>query len=70
MKPWYQSVTIWTNIGAFAAAAVPLVSSQLGDVIGVDRALQVSTALGLGNALLQLFIRYFLTSSGIQRGSV
>lgn len=70
MKPWYQSVTIWTNIGAFTAALAPIISTQLGDAIGVDRALQVSAVFGMANMVLQLFIRYFITSSGIQRGSV
>lgn len=64
-KPWYRSATIWTNIGVFAASVVPLLSTQLGDIIGVDRALQIAAVLGLGNAVLQVGIRVFLTSGPI-----
>jgi hypothetical protein len=64
-KPWYKSATIWSNIGVFFASVVPLISTQLGDIIGVDRALQIAAILGLCNAVLQVGIRVFLTNKPI-----
>lgn len=64
-KPWYKSATIWTNIGVFAASVVPLLSTQLGDIIGVDAALRIAAVLGLANAILQVGIRVFLTTGPI-----
>ena len=64
-KRWYQSVTVWSNIGVFAASVVPIISTQLGDIIGVERSLQIAAVLGLGNAILQVAIRVFLTNAPI-----
>ena len=64
-KRWYQSVTVWSNIGVFTASVVPIISTQLGDIIGVERSLQIAAVLGLGNAILQVAIRVFLTNAPI-----
>ena len=64
-KVWYKSTTIWTNIGAFSAIVVPIISTQLGDVIGVERALQIAAGAGFLNSILQVGIRVFLTSGPI-----
>lgn len=70
MKKWYQSKTVWTNIGAFAAAVVPILGTQLGDIIGIDMALRIAAITALINAVLQIGIRVFVTSEPITRGSV
>jgi ActR/RegA family two-component response regulator len=65
MKRWYSSRAIWTNIAMAVAMLVPIASTQLVDVVGVDMALKVGAGLGLLNAVLQVVIRVFVTDSAI-----
>ena len=46
-KPWYKSVTLWTNIGAFVAAAIPLVTAYVGflDTIETNQVVRFESAL-------------------------
>ena len=68
-KPWWKSTTIWVNIGAFLSMLIPIVGTQLGDIIGTERALQVASVIGLINAILGIAIRAFLTSTAIKPGT-
>lgn len=71
MKPWYKSKIIWTNIGAFVGAIVPILGTQLGDIIGNETALQITAVIGLLNAMLQVGLRIFVsTSTSITAGPV
>ena len=67
---WYKSKTIWSNIAVFTAAVVPVVTSQLGDIVSTDTALLVASILGMVNAVLQIAIRVFMTGTPIERGQV
>lgn len=64
-KPWYRSATVWTNVAAFIAAAVPLVVTYTSTILGEETALQISAGLGIANALLQLGVRVFVTKAPI-----
>ncbi len=64
-KPWYRSATIWTNIALALAMIVPILSAQLGQIVGDDMALRIAAGAGLLNAVVQVIVRVFFTSTAI-----
>jgi hypothetical protein len=64
-KPFWKSATIWSNIAVFVATTIPIVTAGLGDLLTVEQALTAATVLGMANAMLQVFIRIFMTNSAI-----
>ena len=67
-KRWYQSTTIWTNIALALAMIVPILSAQLGQVVGDDMALRIAAGAGMLNAIVQIIVRVFFTSTAIATG--
>ena len=66
-KPWYRSATIWTNVALALAMIVPILSAQLGAVVGHDLALRIAAGAGLLNALVQVIVRVFFTNTALTR---
>ena len=67
-KRWYQSTAIWTNIALALAMIVPILSAQLGQIVGDDMALRIAASAGLLNAVVQVIVRVFFTSTAIATG--
>ena len=67
-KRWYQSTAIWTNIALVMAMIVPILSAQLGQVVGDDLAIRIAAGAGMLNAIFQIIIRVFFTSTAIATG--
>lgn len=68
-RKWYTSKTIYSNLAVFIATAVPVITAGLGDLLTVEQALTTATILGMANAVLQIFIRVFMTNSAIEKTS-
>ena len=69
-RKWYQSKTILSNIVVFVATVIPVITAGLGDLLSTEQTLTVVTILGLANAVLQVFIRVFMTNSAIEKTAV
>lgn len=66
-KPWYRSATIWSNVALALAMIVPILSAQLGAVVGDDMAFRIAAGAGLINAVVQVIVRVFVTGTPISR---
>ena len=57
-KPWYQSRTIWLNVGTFFALATPVITGYTDTLPwSPETALQVATTVGFVNALMSIALR-------------
>lgn len=68
-KPIGKSVTVWSNVAVFVATIIPIIIAGMGDLLTTEQALTAATILGTANAVLQIFIRIFMTHSAIERGT-
>ena len=66
-RKWYTSKTIWSNVAVALATSIPVITSGMGNLLSTEQALTVATVLGMGNAVMQIIIRTFMTNSAIER---
>lgn len=66
-KLWYQSASIWLNIVSFLTLALALIST--GDYASLFTPLVLKVA-GLIVALLNIFVRVFITEKPIEKSLV